>query len=74
MGWLGCTMVQNNQESGPTYWARPFGHLLAALSLAHSTLVPSITCFTALTHSQACGKVNDKMSQNQAALNQSGGV
>ena len=67
------TVVQNNQESGRKYWATCLSvHLFAR------TLLASLTCSAALiqslallTHSQACVKVNDKMSQNLVVLNQS---
>ena len=65
-----------------THPLAPLTHLLAALTrllasrcLLCNTLLASRACSAALihsfTHSQACGKANDKMSQYQAVLNHS---
>ena len=72
-------MVQNNQESGRKYWStrssvwsfarttHSFARFAHAIRCAHS-----FAC--SLTHCRARGKVNDRMSQNQAVLNHSGMV
>ena len=63
------TMIQKNQELGRSYWSTP--SVCIFTRTAHSftcsaTLIHSITC--PQTHSWACGKVDDWMSQHWAAL------
>ena len=68
-------MVKNNQESRRKYWAtRSSVHLFThkAHSFACSAVLASLMHSAALTHSQACGKLNHWMLGNQTIMNHSG--